>query len=809
MGNPFRMLKTTGPSRGLEGVRRYGVELGSLFWVSLTFNLANAQPAWVEQGPGPISVAYGEYPWPLEDGAIESVVIDPSNPDRIFVASVNGGVWRTFNGTSGAPTWTPLTDYLPSLSISAIAFDPQDVSLNTLYAGFGNLSAKQPFGGSPTPGLIKTTDGGDTWVSYAQSTFAATKIRSILPTTFNDRITGKQVVLVAAQGSGGGIFRSADAGSTFPAAVLGGAQGATAVVADPSNNLRYYAGVPGAGIFRSEDGGNTWADVIALANSSRIVLSVSPAVEDGLNPVYALVAEGPPADVNVTEVLRSIDLGNTWTDLAPLPSGLSDGSADYHASLLADEFNNDVAFLGGAQGPIYRWNGGSWDELPQGEHVDSRGMAFDAMGDLLECDDGGIYRLHNPDRNDRLWSSLVGNIRVTEMISIAYDPISHNLVGTSQDNGDMSQSSRDGYAAVEVGLGGDGLDVGVDSTSMLPYTLHYYSKIGDPGLWRSRYDSNGTRVDLQALQRVVNGSGGQTVDSGLFILNAVDPTKMLVSFAAALYESTSSLPGDAFDELGPVGPIRYNSWAYGGNSAGAPNPSVIYLGSGTSLAVRINGGGPPVPVGAPYPGGTIEAIVLDPNEWHQAFVGDITGRVWRTTDAGATSAGWSDLTGNLGTNGGDLRNLQAVPIANQLAVVVAGRYGVFFAINPAPGASPYWTRLGNNLPNLVVSDLRYNAADDVLVASTFGRSAWKMSDVARNCAASVVAPVLYVDRSATGANPDGTPINPFHNVSAAYNVAQNCDRLLITTGTYQETLPFALSKNLRLEANGGTVTIGR
>jgi photosystem II stability/assembly factor-like uncharacterized protein len=62
----------------------------------------------------------------------------PTDPNTLFVATPNGGVWRT---TDGGATWSPLTDSLP-LSIGAISYDPTDGSNNTLVAGFGKFSSR-------------------------------------------------------------------------------------------------------------------------------------------------------------------------------------------------------------------------------------------------------------------------------------------------------------------------------------------------------------------------------------------------------------------------------------------------------------------------------------------------------------------------------------------------------------------------------------------------------------------------------------------------------------------------------------------
>src|ERR1041385_4226081 len=100
----------------------------SLFWLG---NSVAAQPLWVEQGPGPNTVPNNSG-FTEVSGAIQAIAADPSNPNRIFVATVNGGIWRTENAMAAAPTWVPLTDQQPSLSMGCIAFSPLDPAHNTL-----------------------------------------------------------------------------------------------------------------------------------------------------------------------------------------------------------------------------------------------------------------------------------------------------------------------------------------------------------------------------------------------------------------------------------------------------------------------------------------------------------------------------------------------------------------------------------------------------------------------------------------------------------------------------------------------------
>ncbi|MFO0848156.1 MAG: FG-GAP-like repeat-containing protein [Gemmataceae bacterium] len=103
-------------------------------------------PTWLPSGPAPTVEAgtqlAGATPnsnFSQRTGAVEAITPHPTNPNIAFAGGVNGGVWRTSNATATNPTWTPLTDQLPSLSVADMAMNPDFP--DSLFFGIGGTSS--------------------------------------------------------------------------------------------------------------------------------------------------------------------------------------------------------------------------------------------------------------------------------------------------------------------------------------------------------------------------------------------------------------------------------------------------------------------------------------------------------------------------------------------------------------------------------------------------------------------------------------------------------------------------------------------
>src|SRR5207248_628447 len=160
---------------------------------------------WVGIGPQPLQIDQdknfqGRGP---DSGEVVDILIDPTGTTDavMYLAVNNGGVWKT---TDGGTTWSPKTDFMPSLSMGGLAMDPGDHDI--IYAGTGNNfdGGAQGIRGH---GIYRSIDAGETWTVLADTLFAAMLIvRIVMP--------APDMLLVA---TNSGLFRSVDGGQSFGA----------------------------------------------------------------------------------------------------------------------------------------------------------------------------------------------------------------------------------------------------------------------------------------------------------------------------------------------------------------------------------------------------------------------------------------------------------------------------------------------------------------------------------------------------------------------------------------------------------------
>lgn len=805
----------------------------------------SAIPLWEEAGPAPI-VAAGDHPTLDETqwqnaGAIQAVVTHPTNGNIAFVASVNGGVWKTENLTFSTnddfdndgdgdadeaderPFWRPVTEDINSLSFGAIAFDLADPSYQKLYAGNAAFSSLG-HAGSYRRGLWRSTDGGETWVDLAAQFSPA-------DTALEHRdIVGVQArgptLIVATQEFNGGVFRSDNSGRTWNR--LSGAAGSglpdagvTDLIADPTDAARFYVGVPGHGIYRSTQtsGGAIWQQV----NGSIAGLGVSNFIALGANSsaVYAAIASlvtgvksGVPfSEDRITQVQRSTDGGSSWTQIGAHQTNPPAGNLPEvevrpsyrHIAFAADPSDPERTFLSGVFG---HWMSGrdaatgvwTWEYISEaganntGDHSDHRGYAFDVHRHLLALNDGGIYRVRNPlSAPQRFIEALNNNMRITETadrFALGYDPVNDQILLGTQDNGGTGQVNFRSRAFVDR-TGGDGntVTVAVDGSTVYQYLMsNNYKSVTlrklEPGKTPveseiSLSDDNPAAPNNR-WAGLVRGAGGG-LDSAIslntfqpgtpLVANRFDSDRLLLGTDDGLYESSNR--GENITDITPGDATNAHidrdvtALAYGGRRAGQDAADVLYAGIDGGLWIRTSGTGSPTRL-VNYPGGSPREIVLDPDDWHIAYVVDNLGRVFQTTDAGATVGAWRNLTQASGVP--SIYSIALADISGVRVLLAGAENGVYRRINPGAGENAgSWSEVGRGMPNVRVYDVLYDPTDRLLLAGTLGRGVWRIPDADTFLAQ---PGKLVIEGDRTDPSPDGAT-EKFTNRNDYVRIAKN------------------------------------
>jgi hypothetical protein len=731
---------------------------------------------WVEQGPGPTLNGQVEgLPGKPVSGPVSAIAVDLHHPGTVYLGAVSGGIWKSINANTSAPSWKALTDLkLPALAIHSIAISPLNAS--TIFAGTG--APLVGFGGSRGFGVIRSTDAGATWTVLASSTFAELRlgINSIVPLARTTGGLGGQVVLAATLSEAGGVFRSTNGGASFaPLPLSAGlpSNGVSSVVADPTNSSRVYAaagtGTAGAGVYRSDNAGANWTPIntglAGLNVPQRIVLTVGR--KTGV--VYALVI-----DTNgvASGVFRSANGGATWTPLGvPSPTINPAGLGSVHAAIEADPVNPNVVYLAGDRqdGPFPNANGcnnfsantfrgdaslaSPWQSVvcngAQGTspHAGARDMDFDNYGNLLQANDGGFNRLNNPNLSSRQWVSLDGNLRIAHIHSVAFDAVTRTAFGGTEATGTTMQNAPGSRFWTDF-LQGDGGLVAVDDTSAggsssIRYTSFPFLRFFNRSTWSpsNTLISGPTALGLQITSGPGTGQNLLAFDLNIraytpFALNRIDPNRMLIG-ANNIYESRDR--GDTLANLLFSGSL-VTSLSYGGRLKGVPMADAFYVGStlsgGSHIRHRATAGGAIRELTA-YPGSGVRDLVMDPHDIRRVYAVDEQARVWASFDSGAT---WRDLTANLPqliaqvsipglSPAPDVGTIELVrpSISGRTVLLVGSAGGVLQLCEPGT-AGAMWTRVGTNLPHNPVLDLRYNYKANVLIAAVIGRGAWTLTN---------------------------------------------------------------------------------
>jgi hypothetical protein len=201
---------------------------------------------WHLMGPQPINEpASLNAGFPTASGRVTAIAVDPSDPNgnTVYIGAAAGGVWKT---TNGGTSWISLTDSQPSLAVGSIAIDPNSCApapCTTIYVGTGedNFNGDAFYG----VGILKSTDGGNTWTQQGAANFAGAitaltggaKIGAIAVQPGNPSVVLASVFFFDFNDSRGGVWQSLDGGATWHQPTAGGQGAAGTGVAFESTSV--------------------------------------------------------------------------------------------------------------------------------------------------------------------------------------------------------------------------------------------------------------------------------------------------------------------------------------------------------------------------------------------------------------------------------------------------------------------------------------------------------------------------------------------------------------------------------------------
>ena len=387
---------------------------------------------------------YGRTWFPIFDGqstgSIGTITVAPSNPDIIYVGSGEGlhrpdlstgnGIYKS---TDAGKTWMHL-GLQNGQQIPKIAVDPKNPD-RIFVAVLGH-----PYGPNEERGIYRSTNGGKTFekILYKDENTGGDDVtidphdpNIIFATLWESREGPWENGAWA--GTGGGIYKSTDGGTTWKKLSKGLPENlvqAHIAIAPSSSSIIYvaigttepndYGTGKGMGIYRSDDGGENWKKI---SDDGR------PEARIGGGDVPELMVDPKNSEIVYSTsivVWRSVDGGKTWTGIRGAPGG------DDYQNIWINPLQPNIMLVTGDQGAIITVNGGqtfsSWYNQPTAQiyHVSTdNAFPYNVYGSQQESGSVGIASRSN---DGQITFHEWHPVGAQEYGYVAADPLDPNII---------------------------------------------------------------------------------------------------------------------------------------------------------------------------------------------------------------------------------------------------------------------------------------------------------------------------------------------------------------------------------------------
>lgn len=655
-------------------------------------------------------------------GRVRALAFDPRSSSRLLAGTASGGLWITED--AGA-TWRANQDFLPNLSITALAFDPRNPDV--AYLGTGEATQ-----GLVGIGLFKSTDGGRTWTFLA-----ATNVDANPDWRFVNRVAvhpaQTQILLAGVTNdkrTGGAIYRSTDAGASW---AMVSALKALDIAFDPNNPSRALAGLDDGTLAYSADAGLTWTRTAALIASpsgrSKTARAEIAFARSQPGVVYASI------DEERGQVWRSDNSGITWRKLAT-PGHLGN-QGEYDNAIWVDPTDANHVVTAGLD--IYQSRDGGvtftqvsdWRRYQQSPHADHHALVSPpnfgpANPVLYDGGDGGINMSPNIYAATLTnWININNGLAVTQFYSGAGKTAAGGkIIGGAQDNYSLLLSN--GFW--RRWQSGDGGVVAVDPVSdQVFYGEYVYAAVHrtlDGGA-SSSYICEGITEALTDTEENPACGSGTTQQSNFIAPLTIDPNNRdrLYVGAASLWATDDARASASWRVL--KDPSLATGNYISAIAVAEGDPSTVWVGHNNGEVYRTTNAltaSPPswARVGQGFiPGRLVTRITIDRDDRNHVMVsvtGFTAGNVWETRDGGAT---WSSITGNLPR--APVFDVKRHPRKAHW-LYAATSVGVY----TSEDAGATWSTTNEGPANIRVRELFW-LDDTTLGAATYGRGMFKVT----------------------------------------------------------------------------------
>jgi len=492
---------------------------------------------WEPLGPGNVG------------GRTRAFLIHPKKPRIRWAAGVSGGIWKT---EDSGRQWRPLDDLMANIAVNSMAMDPDNPDV--IYAGTGEGHFREVVRGTDLPlrgaGIFKTVDGGESW----------SQIEATVHEDFywvNDLVVSPIHSRRVYAATRTGVWRSRDRGATWmrvlDPGVVGGCFDLVIRSDRPKDDevLAACGSFDQASVWRNTEaqrGRNNyqWTRVLTEEGMGRTSLAIAPSNQE---VIYALAStyqageetrltgrlhavfrsdRGGEAD-SWYAVVRGDDpvVLNTLILSHALNARCNTGRETYgfgwYTNVIAvDPLDPDIVWAGGVD--LFRsddggrnWGLVSYYYVHNSAHADQHAVVFhphyDGVADqrMFLTGDGGVWVTPNaraakvtgagapcfPQRAEVRWNSQNHNYGVTQFYHGAAFPDGRTYFGGTQDNGVVLGSDAAGIDGWERIIGGDGGYVAVDPND----TNILYAEAQRLAFFKS---SNGGRSFREAMEGITD-----------------------------------------------------------------------------------------------------------------------------------------------------------------------------------------------------------------------------------------------------------------------------------------------------------------